>query len=45
MLPRRVVRIAAAILAILMGVAIGLGYDFHLGANITKTFFEPNRLE
>lgn len=41
MLPRRFVRITAAVLTIMMGLAVILGYDFHLGTNITETFFEP----
>ena len=39
MLPRRTIRITAATLAILLAVAIILGYDFHLDINITETFF------
>ena len=43
MLPRRFMRITAAVLAILMGLAVVLGFDFHLGINIIETFFEPFR--
>lgn len=41
MLPRRVVRITAALMVVLMGLAVALGYDYHHGFNITETFFEP----
>lgn len=41
MLPRRLVRVTAALLMVLMGLAVALGYDFHHGINITETFFEP----
>ena len=40
MLPRRLVRITAALLVVLMGLAVALGYDFHHGINITETFFD-----
>ena len=41
MLPRRFMRIASAVVAILMAAAVGLGFDFHLGMNITETLLEP----
>ena len=41
MLPRRLVRVTAALLVILMGLAVAFGYDFHHGMNITETFFDP----
>jgi len=41
MLPRRLIRITAALLMVLMGLAVALGYDFHDGINITETFFDP----
>jgi len=41
MLPPRLVRITAALLVVLIGVAVAFGYDFHHGINITETFFDP----
>lgn len=41
MLPRRLVKVIAALLVVLMGLAVALGYDFHHGVNITETFFNP----
>jgi hypothetical protein len=41
MLPRRFMRITAGVIAVLMAAAVVLGFDFHLGVNITDTFFEP----
>ena len=43
MLPRRFMRITAAIIIVLMAAAVILGYDFHHGVNITETFFEPHQ--
>jgi hypothetical protein len=40
MLPRRFLRMTAALMMVLMGLATALGYDFHQGRNITETFFE-----
>lgn len=42
MLPRRFMRITAAVVAILMAAAVGLGFDIHLGINITEILIEPN---
>ena len=43
MLPPRLVRITAALLVVLMGLSVALGYDFHHGINITETFFDPEK--
>ena len=41
MLPRRFMRITAGVIAVLIALAVILGFDFHHGINITETFFDP----